>query len=218
VRELEAQGRSPKATEQPIDTSSAAGRPFLQMLGVFADPPRAPVGAQPPRRQASIRTVQPQSSPTPLRRSRLRGSAPPRVRSGSRARDAAVRSRNAGERLIEAPIRVPSHDDWRSRLACRVGATSAISARSGESSRSAVRIASLPQRLTAQRQIARAARDPNGRSRICSSPSFPFHLLHAPSWHRTISAQEEIGVGGAAQLRAPHPRSQPAVNVGSGGR
>lgn len=37
VRELEERGVTLKATEQPIDTSSAAGRAFLQMLGVFAE-------------------------------------------------------------------------------------------------------------------------------------------------------------------------------------
>lgn len=37
VRLLETKGVSLKATEQPIDTSSAAGRAFLQMLGVFAE-------------------------------------------------------------------------------------------------------------------------------------------------------------------------------------
>jgi DNA invertase Pin-like site-specific DNA recombinase len=37
VRQLEAKGVALKATEQPIDTSSAAGRAFLQMLGVFAE-------------------------------------------------------------------------------------------------------------------------------------------------------------------------------------
>ena len=37
VRELEAKGAALRATEQPIDTSSAAGRAFLQMLGVFAE-------------------------------------------------------------------------------------------------------------------------------------------------------------------------------------
>lgn len=37
VRELESRGVALKATEQPIDTSSAAGRAFLQMLGVFAE-------------------------------------------------------------------------------------------------------------------------------------------------------------------------------------
>jgi len=79
-----------------------------------------------------------------------------------------------------------------------------------------LRIASLPQRLTAQRQIARAAPDPMGDPGFCSSPSFPFHLLHVISWHRTINAQEEIGVSGAAQLRAPQPRSQLPLNVGSG--
>jgi DNA invertase Pin-like site-specific DNA recombinase len=37
VRQLEAKGAALKAIEQPIDTSSAAGRAFLQMLGVFAE-------------------------------------------------------------------------------------------------------------------------------------------------------------------------------------
>jgi DNA invertase Pin-like site-specific DNA recombinase len=37
VRTLEAKGVALKATEQPVDTSSAAGRAFLQMLGVFAE-------------------------------------------------------------------------------------------------------------------------------------------------------------------------------------
>ena len=37
VRELEAKGISLKATEQPIDTSTPAGRAFLQMLGIFAE-------------------------------------------------------------------------------------------------------------------------------------------------------------------------------------
>jgi DNA invertase Pin-like site-specific DNA recombinase len=37
VRDLEAKGVALKATEQPIDTSTAAGRCFLQMLGVFAE-------------------------------------------------------------------------------------------------------------------------------------------------------------------------------------
>ena len=36
VKELEAKGVSLRATEQPIDTSTPAGRAFLQMLGVFA--------------------------------------------------------------------------------------------------------------------------------------------------------------------------------------
>lgn len=37
VRTLEARGVTLRATEQPIDTSTAAGRCFLQMLGVFAE-------------------------------------------------------------------------------------------------------------------------------------------------------------------------------------
>jgi DNA invertase Pin-like site-specific DNA recombinase len=37
VRTLEAKGIALRATEQPIDTGTAAGRAFLQMLGVFAE-------------------------------------------------------------------------------------------------------------------------------------------------------------------------------------
>jgi predicted site-specific integrase-resolvase len=37
VRALRAKGASLKATEQPIDTSTAAGKCFLDMLGVFAE-------------------------------------------------------------------------------------------------------------------------------------------------------------------------------------
>ena len=35
--DLKARGASLKATEQPIDTSTAAGKCFLDMLGVFAE-------------------------------------------------------------------------------------------------------------------------------------------------------------------------------------
>jgi DNA invertase Pin-like site-specific DNA recombinase len=37
VHELKAKGVSLKATEQPIDTGTAAGKAFLDMLGVFAE-------------------------------------------------------------------------------------------------------------------------------------------------------------------------------------
>jgi DNA invertase Pin-like site-specific DNA recombinase len=37
VRTVRANGTSLKATEQPIDTSTAAGKCFLDMLGVFAE-------------------------------------------------------------------------------------------------------------------------------------------------------------------------------------
>jgi DNA invertase Pin-like site-specific DNA recombinase len=37
VRALKAKGAELKATEQPIDTSNAAGKAFLDMLGVFAE-------------------------------------------------------------------------------------------------------------------------------------------------------------------------------------
>lgn len=36
VRELKAKGATLRATEQPADTSTAAGKAFLDMLGVFA--------------------------------------------------------------------------------------------------------------------------------------------------------------------------------------
>jgi DNA invertase Pin-like site-specific DNA recombinase len=37
VRTIRAKGASLRATEQPIDTTSAAGKAFLDMLGVFAE-------------------------------------------------------------------------------------------------------------------------------------------------------------------------------------
>lgn len=37
VRELRKKGATLKATEQPIDTATAAGKAFLDMLGVFAE-------------------------------------------------------------------------------------------------------------------------------------------------------------------------------------
>jgi DNA invertase Pin-like site-specific DNA recombinase len=37
VRAVKSRGASLKATEQPIDTSTAAGKCFLDMLGVFAE-------------------------------------------------------------------------------------------------------------------------------------------------------------------------------------
>lgn len=37
VRQIAAKGANLRATEQPIDTASSAGKAFLQMLGVFAE-------------------------------------------------------------------------------------------------------------------------------------------------------------------------------------
>ena len=37
VHELKARGVALKATEQPVDTGTAAGKAFLDMLGVFAE-------------------------------------------------------------------------------------------------------------------------------------------------------------------------------------
>jgi hypothetical protein len=53
--------------------------------------------------------------------------------------------------------------------------------RSRGSGCSAVRIASLPQRLTAQRQIARTERDPNRRPRILQFTQFSHQRPHAPN-------------------------------------
>jgi DNA invertase Pin-like site-specific DNA recombinase len=39
VRAVPARGASLKATERPIDTGTAAGKCFLDMLGVFAEAP-----------------------------------------------------------------------------------------------------------------------------------------------------------------------------------
>ena len=49
VHELKAKGVALKATEQPVDTGTAAGKAFLDMLGVFAEfetnlPARAAIG------------------------------------------------------------------------------------------------------------------------------------------------------------------------------
>ena len=37
VHELKGRGVAPRATEQPVDTGTAAGKAFLDMLGVFAE-------------------------------------------------------------------------------------------------------------------------------------------------------------------------------------
>jgi DNA invertase Pin-like site-specific DNA recombinase len=43
LRTLKAKGATLNATEQPIDTSTAAGKAFQDMLGVFANLGRASV-------------------------------------------------------------------------------------------------------------------------------------------------------------------------------
>ena len=61
VRAVKAKGATLKATEQPIDTSTAAGKCFLDMLGVFAEfetnlrKERQLEGIAKPRREASTR-------------------------------------------------------------------------------------------------------------------------------------------------------------------
>jgi DNA invertase Pin-like site-specific DNA recombinase len=55
VRILEQKGVALKATEQPIDTSSAVGRSFLSMLGVFAE---LETNLRRERQMESIRRIQ----------------------------------------------------------------------------------------------------------------------------------------------------------------
>ena len=63
VHELKARGVALKATEQPVDTGTAAGKAFLDMLGVFAEfetnlrRERQLEGSAPPRRAASTRAA-----------------------------------------------------------------------------------------------------------------------------------------------------------------
>jgi Resolvase, N terminal domain len=61
VRALKVKGVALRATEQPIDTSTAAGKAFLYMLGVFARPTCARSGRwrglRRPRLLASTRDV-----------------------------------------------------------------------------------------------------------------------------------------------------------------
>jgi DNA invertase Pin-like site-specific DNA recombinase len=60
VRAVRARGASLKATEQPIDTSTATGKCFLDMLGVFAelDEPAPRTPAQGDRQGQGRRRVQ----------------------------------------------------------------------------------------------------------------------------------------------------------------
>ena len=76
VRTLKAKGAALKAIEQPIDTSTAAGKCFLDMLGVFASSRRtcdanaSSKGSPKPRPQASTRAAHRRSIPTRCARSK----------------------------------------------------------------------------------------------------------------------------------------------------
>ncbi|HEY6734522.1 MAG TPA: recombinase family protein [Roseiarcus sp.] len=81
VRELESKGVALKAIEKPIDTSTAAGRAFLQMLGVFA-PFAASAslrGKKPRRPKASTKGARQRSNPRQSPHSRPRDSAPAEI-------------------------------------------------------------------------------------------------------------------------------------------
>jgi Resolvase, N terminal domain len=87
VRALKAKGASLRSTEQPIDTRTAAGKCFLDMLGLPSSRPTFGVSAslrvlRRRKPQAStegdgLRSIRPR-----WRSSRPRGSAPPKSRSG----------------------------------------------------------------------------------------------------------------------------------------
>jgi hypothetical protein len=78
VRAVKAKGATLKATEQPIDTSTAAGKCFLDMLGVFAEfetnlrKNASLKGSPTPRRAVSIEAVRRPSILGRSRRSRPR--------------------------------------------------------------------------------------------------------------------------------------------------
>jgi Resolvase, N terminal domain len=54
VRAIRTKGAALKATEQPIDTSTAAGKCFLDMLGVFAESARGWDRQKSPRRRGGV--------------------------------------------------------------------------------------------------------------------------------------------------------------------
>jgi DNA invertase Pin-like site-specific DNA recombinase len=87
VRALKAKGVMLKATEQPIDTSTAAGKAFLDMLGVFAEfetnlrKERQMEGIA----KASIRAASRRSTAPGCANCKQRASAPPRSPSSSRS-------------------------------------------------------------------------------------------------------------------------------------
>ena len=70
VHELKGRGVTLRATEQPVDTGTAAGKAFLDMLGVFAEfetnlrRERQLEGSRWPRRAASIAGASPASIPS----------------------------------------------------------------------------------------------------------------------------------------------------------
>jgi DNA invertase Pin-like site-specific DNA recombinase len=56
VRAVKAKGAALRATEQPIDTSTAAGKAFLDMLGVFAESAKSASSKASPKRSSLAST------------------------------------------------------------------------------------------------------------------------------------------------------------------
>jgi DNA invertase Pin-like site-specific DNA recombinase len=100
VRALRAKGAALKATEQPIDTSTAAGKAFFDMLGVFAEfetnlrRERQLEGIAKAKAAGVYKAPKPSIEPTAIKELRRRGWARPRSPSGSAsaARASTVRS------------------------------------------------------------------------------------------------------------------------------
>ena len=92
VHELKAKGVALKATEQPVDTGSAAGKAFLDMLGVFAEfetnlrRERQLEGIKAAKARGVYKGRKPSIDPAEVRRLREEEKLGPRHRPGARHR------------------------------------------------------------------------------------------------------------------------------------
>ena len=122
VHELKAKGVALKATEQPVDTGTAAGKAFLDMLGVFAEfetnlrRERQLEGIAPPRRAASIRVASRRSMPVKssgcaTMRSSARRRSPAGSGSGERA-SIACSANKLPARRTEVPMPIRAEMRW----------------------------------------------------------------------------------------------------------
>jgi DNA invertase Pin-like site-specific DNA recombinase len=107
VRELEAKGAALRAIEQPIDTSTAAGRAFLQMLGVFAEFETAI------RRERQLAGIQAAKTKGVYK------GRPPKIEASAIA---ALKAQGLGATEIASGSRSagPACTDWRDKRASRV--------------------------------------------------------------------------------------------------
>lgn len=101
VHELKERGIALKATEQPIDTSSAAGKAFLDMLGVFAE---FETNLRRERQSEGIERIK--SDPA-LRKQKYRGRAPLSDETRNRVRELASQER--GPVWIARELKISRH-------------------------------------------------------------------------------------------------------------